>query len=181
MGLLLRRSTPLVAAALALAALSPAAAPAKQKGGGYRHFDAVETGSSVITSAGPVLKVTGDAVIRGKLIGKGTLHLDLTVTPAPVGDWKAVGRFTITAANGDTLTGTSRGSLKVTGQVNAVDFRSKVRGGTGRFAGARGWLVSRGTTTIVEIDAAGAIHTSDEATCKGLIRLAKKRGGRNRH
>ena len=53
-------------------------------------------------------------------------------------------------------------------------FRSKVKGGTGALPAPQGSLVSRGTSTITTIDADGSIHTRDEATCKGKIRLAKR-------
>jgi hypothetical protein len=177
---LARRFTVLLAGVLALAALSAASAPAKQRGV-YR-FKAVETGSSVITTAGPGLfKSTGEAVIEGRLIGKGTLDLELTTTASADGKWKSAGSFKITAENGDILTGTSRGTATVGGRVIPVEFVSKVTGGTGRFANARGRLVSRGTATISSIDPeTGTVHTSDEATCKGRIRLAKRHGGRDR-
>jgi hypothetical protein len=176
---LLPRSSLLVAAVLTLAAVSPASA--REQRSGLRAFDAVETGSSVITSAGPgVFKVRGEAAIRGTLIGKGSLDLALTLVPDE-GQWKATGRFKITAANGDVLRGTSRGNLTVNGPVNPVEFFSRVTGGTGRFAGASGWLVSRGTSTIASVDSAGAVHTIDEATCKGRLRLAHRRPEHVRH
>jgi hypothetical protein len=175
-----RRFTTLFAGVLALAAVSAASAPAKERGV-YR-FKAVETGSSVIKSAGPGLfESTGEAVIEGRLIGKGTLALELTTTASDDGKWTSNGTFKITAENGDTITGTSRGTVTIGGPVNQVEFVSKVTGGTGRFARARGRLVSRGTATITSVDlATGTLHTRDEATCKGRIRIAKRRGERGR-
>ncbi len=179
---LLRRSTMLLGAIAALAAVSPAYAPAKH-GGGYRSFDAAEAGSSVITSAGPGrFSSTGEAAIQGRLIGKGKLQLDLAIVVREDGKWTVGGPFTITAANGDTLTGISWATIGLAGQVNPVVFYSRVLGGTGRFARARGRLVSRGTTTISSVDpATGAVHTKDEATCKGRIWFGKRhiRGARH--
>jgi hypothetical protein len=177
---LLPRITLLLAVAL-IAAVAPAAAPARQ-GGGYRHFSAVESGSSVLTSVGGgSYRVKSQAHLRGKLIGNGRLAFDLVVTPKGGGVYESSGRFKITAANGDSFHGTSRGTVKLVGRVNPVTDLSKVTGGTGRFAHARGRLVTRGSATIESVDSSGAVHTHDEATCSGRLYLPKRGGGRTRH
>jgi hypothetical protein len=50
------------------------------------------------------------------------------------------GRFTWTAANGDTLTTTHSGSYAIRGGVSYIQGEEIVTGGTGRFAGASGTL-----------------------------------------
>jgi hypothetical protein len=172
-----RRLAPVVGALIALAILVPAPALAKSKGG-VRVFKATEAGSSVIVGGAPgTLNVTSDAFIRGRLIGTGALHLDNVARPLAGGGWRIVGGFRITAQNGDVLRGTSSGRMKTVEGVNQLEFRSRVTGGTGRFAGARGRLVSKATFTIASIDSSGTIRTSDRGTCYGRIRLAG-RGGR---
>jgi hypothetical protein len=55
------------------------------------------------------------------------------------------GVFTLTAANGDTLFGTYEGRADLAGlPVIAYDVQGPILGGTGRFAGATGWLRWRG-------------------------------------
>jgi hypothetical protein len=158
----------------AVAAASPAAADA----GNYRPFKAREAGTSQLRPVGGgVYEATGDAVIRGRLIGKGTLHLETVLTPGENGTWTARGRFKITAQDGDSFRGTTTGTAKLTGQVNPVVFHSTITGGTGRFRGARGRLVSPGTSTIKSVDvASGVVRTVDSAICRGRIRLASHGG-----
>ena len=55
------------------------------------------------------------------------------------------GRFTLTAANGDALTGTYSGGATVAGEVATFDDQAVITSGTGRFEGASGNLVVRGT------------------------------------
>jgi hypothetical protein len=174
---MVRKPYVLLISMLALALVGPAPALARHKSAWHR-FDAVETGTSELTPVGPgAAHVVGHASIHGKLIGNGTLDLDTLVKLGAGGNGTAEGTFKITAQDGSTLRGTSVGELTVAGAVNPVLFRSKVTGGTGRFAGARGWLISRGTTTISSFDpATGTVHTVDEATCKGWIRYGKRRG-----
>jgi hypothetical protein len=166
-----RRPIILLGLMLVAAAVSPAAATARH-GGAYRHFSAVESGSTVLTPAGPGLfKSTSEASLRGTYIGNGTLHLDATVKIGAGGKLAVAGRFKMTAANGDTLRGTYTGNLTIAGPVTPLVFFSKVKGGTGRFAGARGRLVTEGSSTISAVDPTGSIHTLDRATCKGWIRF----------
>ncbi len=167
----------LFAAMIATAVIAPAPALAKSKGHRSVKFDAVESGSSVIVPGAPgTLTITSDMGISERLIGEGKLHLDLTLTAGEGNQWKAAGRFRITAANGDVLRGTSVGNVTIGGQVNPAVFFSRITGGTGRFAGARGRLVSQGTSTIKSVDpSTGAIRTEDSGTCKGRIRLRKHR------
>jgi hypothetical protein len=160
---------------VAVAAASPAAATGT---GGAREFTARETGTSQLRPVGGgVYEVTGDAVIRGRLIGKGTLHLETVLTPSENGTWTARGRFKITAQDGDSFRGTTQGTAKLTGQVNPVLFHSSITGGTGRFRGARGRLVSTGTSTLKSFDVtSGVVTTVDSAICRGRIRLASHGG-----
>jgi hypothetical protein len=160
--------------ALAVAA-TPAAAPAKD-GGRSRAFKAREVGVSELRPVGGGLyEVTGDAFISGRLIGNGSLHLETVLGPGPNGTWRVRGDFKITAQDGDSFRGTTTGTAKLSGQVNPVQFRSRITGGTGRFAGARGRLLSVGTSTLASVDpATGVVRTSDSAVCRGRIRLASR-------
>lgn len=71
------------------------------------------------------------------------------------------GRFTLTAANGDTVTGTYGGRLQPTGTPNlfAIDATFLITGGTGRFAGASGGGIATGMTDLLtsEIELAGRV------------------------
>jgi hypothetical protein len=162
--------------ALGMAA-SPAAAPAKDSGR-WRAFKAKEAGVSELRPVGGGLyEATGDAFISGRLIGNGSLHLETVLAPGPNGTWAARGHFKITAQDGDSFRGTTTGTAKLSGQVNLVLFHSRITGGTGRFAGARGRLVSPGTSTLKSLDVAtGVVRTVDSAVCRGRIRLASRGG-----
>jgi hypothetical protein len=76
------------------------------------------------------------------------------------------GRFTLTAANGDALTGTYSGGATVVGGIATFEDQAVVTGGTGRFAGASGNLVVRGTavaaTMTYEHRLSGTISRPDD-------------------
>jgi hypothetical protein len=177
----LRGPLALFGATIATALIAPGPALAKSKGH-YRtvKFDPVYSGSSVIApGAAGSLTVNSDMDIRERLIGDGKLHVDFTAVPGAGNQWKASGTFTVTAADGDVLRGTSVGTVTIGGQVNSAPFYTRVTGGTGRLATARGRLVCHGTTsTITSVDpATGVIRTKDSGECTGRIRL-RRRGRR---
>lgn len=64
------------------------------------------------------------------------------------------GSSTLTAANGDALTGTYEGQVSVTGDPNIIAYEEelKVTGGTGRFAGAAGTLQVAGVADLLTLE-----------------------------
>jgi hypothetical protein len=64
------------------------------------------------------------------------------------------GHFTLTAANGDTISGTSHGQLVPTGSTTATIYGVFViTGGTGRFSGATGGGVATGSLDLTTFEA----------------------------
>lgn len=64
------------------------------------------------------------------------------------------GSSTLTAANGDALTGTYEGQVSVTGDPNVIAYEEEleVTGGTGRFAGATGTLQVAGLANLLTLE-----------------------------
>jgi hypothetical protein len=95
-------------------------------------------------------------------LGRFTLVADFTLNLAAA---TASGSLTLTAANGDVLTGTSTGRAVVGGGIAAVTETVTVTGGTGRFTGAAG------TLTVVRrvVQATGV----SSGTLEGTITLPK--------
>lgn len=60
------------------------------------------------------------------------------------------GSATLTAANGDTITGTYQGQVSVTADPDVITYQEelKLTGGTGRFAGATGTLQVAGVADL---------------------------------
>jgi hypothetical protein len=103
---------------------------------------AVDTGTAVgVPAGGSVIETTDTGSGRATHLGRYTLaageHVDLA-SGAITG-----GFYTLTTATGDTITGTYSGEALpgLTGYL----VSGPVTGGTGRFAGATGFLVWRGT------------------------------------
>jgi hypothetical protein len=103
--------------------------------------------------------VTGNVSHLGNCTGRVVDHLDLTFFPSPLG---FVDDFTLTAANGDTITGVGTGKLVLNGATGFYDFTEAIviTGGTGRFAGATG-----SATAVGQADpTSGLTHESLEGT-----------------
>jgi hypothetical protein len=105
-------------------------------------LQAVDTGTAVgVPVGGSVIQTTDTGSGRATYLGRYTLaageHVDLA-SGAITG-----GFYTLTTANGDTITGTYSGEALpgLTGYL----VSGPITGGTGRFAGATGFLVWRGT------------------------------------
>ena len=64
------------------------------------------------------------------------------------------GSSTLTAANGDALTGTYEGQVSVTADPNVIAYEEEleVTGGTGRFAGATGTLQVAGLASLLTLE-----------------------------
>jgi hypothetical protein len=132
----------LFAAAMAIAAVGAATA------GTEIPFKAKDSGSAtVVGMVGSVIETSDTATGEATHIGRYTMvageHVDLA-TGAITG-----GFFTITAANGDTLTGTYSGQALP--GLTGYDVSGPITGGTGRFAGATGSLVWHGTVDPVAL------------------------------
>ena len=153
---MLRR--PLALAALALAALALAAcspetarnplapsAPSLARGGQgdaaaktkriHGTLDATETGGLRPGTTLVVRHLEGEGTASH--LGRYTLVSDFALNIATA---TASGRVTLTAANGDVLTGTLVGRAMVAAGIATVTELVTITGGTGRFAGATGTL-----------------------------------------
>jgi hypothetical protein len=84
--------------------------------------------------AGKHLEGTGQATHLGKFRLVSDFAVDVT-------NFTAAGTFTMTAANGDTIVGTSLGVASVLGATANITETYTITGGTGRFADASGTIV----------------------------------------
>ncbi len=109
-------------------------------------FKASDSGSAaVVGGSGSVLQTMDSGIGHGTQLGRYTLAGIETVDVAT--GVITNGSFTITAANGDSVTGTYSGQALpgLTGYL----VSGPITGGTGRFTGASGFLVWRGTVDPV--------------------------------
>ena len=84
--------------------------------------------------AGKALEGTGQATYLGRF----TLGADFAVN---VTNGTASGTFTMTAANGDRIVGTSLGVGTIEGGIANITETYTITGGSGRFSGASGTIV----------------------------------------
>jgi hypothetical protein len=65
-----------------------------------------------------------------------------------------VGSATLTAANGDAITGTYQGQVSGTADPDVITYQEKLEltGGTGRFAGARGTIQVAGVANLLTLE-----------------------------
>lgn len=94
----------------------------------------LEGTQSVTPLAFPLLAVNGAATGHATLLGQFSARFPHTVD---LTTRSAVGTYTFTAANGDTLTADFSGQANGTGIVS-IEEHATVTGGTGRFEGATG-------------------------------------------
>lgn len=107
----------------------------------------------------PILSVHLAGGGTGTQIGKYTAVFDFTAnlqTP----DVPAVGTFTLTASNGDTIAGTLSGRAQIADGIATVVESMTITGGTGRFAGATGSFTVRRTA----VQATGVTSGSFDGT-----------------
>ena len=83
------------------------------------------------------LSGTGHASLLGRFTMTAEWQINVLTTPV-----KGVGSFTLTAANGDTLFGTSTGLGIVAEGIAYIQETHTITGGTGRFAGATGTFIA---------------------------------------
>jgi hypothetical protein len=99
----------------------------------------------------------------------GQSHVQLTGQPASATDWRLLGNFEITAANGDRLLG----NYDTTGMRNGFFFTGPFRftGGTGRFFGATGQGTIDNIVTMYEPLPAPSVAGTVETEWRGTITL----------
>lgn len=126
------RTALIAAAALALTLAGPVSA------GDQVSFKGNLAGTASITPlGGPMVAVELDATGTATHLGKFKLEAPHIVDQSTL---TAVGTFTLTAANGDTVTADLAGTARMVEPPNviAITETATVTGGTGRFAGATG-------------------------------------------
>ncbi len=107
-----------------------------------RPYKGAGSGTQTITSTGLPVTAIVDGTLHGTHVGLATFHT--TVINPTGGPTSFTGTNTVTAANGDMITGPITGVF--TGP-NTVEFTSTVSSGTGRFAGATGSATVTATIT----------------------------------
>ncbi len=123
-----------ITAMLMVAALaSPAMAQKTVPFRGTMQTAEVDTGFQ-FPFAGKALEGTGKATHLGRF----TLVAEFAVN---VTNLTAAGTFKMTAANGDSMIGTSRGVGTLEGGIARITETYSVTGGSGRFSGATGTIV----------------------------------------
>jgi hypothetical protein len=121
-------------------------------------FQGALTGSYTVTPATPpfldvLLTITGNATQLGRFTAVFPSRVNVSTVPP-----SAVGTYTFTAANGDTLVADSFGqAMLVAPNVLYIVDNAKVRGGTGRFAGASGEFVIERLANQVTFTTIGSI------------------------
>jgi hypothetical protein len=123
------------------------ALPSQVLAGGQRHFWGHDAGVLAINASGQCavgfIPIALDGA--GRATHLGNYSYKATECHNPATRATVNGRFTVTAANGDTITGTYTGG--VTSRIGAqatYQEQAGVTGGTGRFAGASGQLQING-------------------------------------
>jgi VCBS repeat-containing protein len=130
---MIKVKTMALAAVVALTALSTVSAPASAGG---KAVSLKGTGTGTIRLDTATGDFTGKESGTISHLGKYRLRLQGHATQSPDGSFTGNGTVTITAANGDRLTGT----FTLTGRDGTQRVVVTVTGGTGRFAHARGTL-----------------------------------------
>ena len=126
------RTALIAAAALAVTLAGPVSA------GDQVPFKGTLAGTATITPlGGPIVAVEIDATGTATYLGRFTLEAPHVVDQSTL---TAVGTYTLTAANGDTITADLAGTARMVEPPNvvAITETATVTGGTGRFAGATG-------------------------------------------
>jgi hypothetical protein len=132
----------LLSCAILLAVATTVGAVNKAGAGTQVPFKATDSGSAtVVAIVGPVIETSDTATGEGTQLGRYRMvageHVNLV--SGAITD----GFFTITAANGDTLTGTYSGQALP--GLTGYDVSGPITGGTGRFANATGSIRFLGT------------------------------------
>jgi hypothetical protein len=124
----------LALAAVVAAVLLPASGLAA--GGGNLPFKGSASGTTTFNVLSGELEVVGTGPISHMGMAITEQHAQLVPTSSTTFDWVG-GTWTVTAANGDVLVGTSEGTVTFTDAIHDVAVVNyKSTGGTGRFADA---------------------------------------------
>ena len=162
----MKTRTAIAALGLALALLSPASAAADARCV-KRSLTGSISGTLTLTPA--TGSFTGDATGMASHLGRFTASQQGAVAPGPDGHYAGRSTWTITAANGDTLTGTA--TLDVEGPPageHTTTMKSTITGGTGRFDDAKGTFTIIAHVTPISFDGVTAINRA-EGTITGRI------------
>lgn len=112
-------------------------------------FKAVDRGTFTTTPLDDGRVFTEDTAHgRGTHVGAYDLHASEVIDLATLA--VTDGSFTVTAANGDTLSGSYEGTASGTSDPQVITYhvQGPVSGGTGRFVGTHGWLVWDGVANL---------------------------------
>lgn len=143
----------LARASLLLVVGAAFALPAQASAGSQVPLKGSDSGSFTLTAngCGPgVFAVVVDDAGQATLLGAYTYHSNECFNGA-TGQFS--GTFTMTAANGDTISGTYAGSVvSVVGDVGFYEQDNVITGGTGRFAGASGGFHLSGIANLATLE-----------------------------
>jgi hypothetical protein len=149
-------------AALVAALVSFLAVPALAVGAAQVPLKGHDSGSFTLTpnGCGPgVFAVVVDDNGRASHLGAYAYHSNECFNPTT---GAFTGTFTLTAANGDTITGTYAGTVvRVAGDLGFYEQDNVITGGTGRFAGASGGFHLSGIANLATL--------ASEQTLSGAI------------
>ena len=167
-----RKAITLTGIAVAVAALSPASAPAAAGGADRPVKGSLSGMDSIDVSRLPIDQTLAiEADVSGVIshLGRTTAHLEGHGALTPQGTVAANGTGTLVAANGDRLTGTFTlaGPAPSFG-VHEVRIVMTIIGGTGRFADATGTLRSAQQVTPTSFDGV-TLHQASEGPVSGRI------------
>ena len=141
----------MILALVGLTALTSLAVP--------RPFHLVEHGTLTVTKDGDNLALITDGTGTATHLGRFDLHRTATLKPTMEGELEVDGQATLTAANGDRLESSIKGTLNP--QTGKAVLIYEWKGGTGRFQNASGttvWLVQVNPDQTYDVVADGTIN-----------------------
>ena len=145
-------------AGLLLIVLAALALPIQALAGAQVPFKGSDTGGFTLEANGcgsGVFAVVIDDAGKASHVGRYAYHADECFN-ATTGAFS--GTFTITAANGDTISGTYVGAVvAVVGDLGFYEQEAVITGGTGRFAGASGAFHLSGIANLVTLESSQTI------------------------
>jgi hypothetical protein len=124
-----------------------------------RPFHLVEHGTLTVTKDGDNLALITDGTGTATHLGRFDLHRTATLKPTMEGELEVDGQATLTAANGDRLESSIKGTLNP--QTGKAVLIYEWKGGTGRFQNASGttvWLVQVNPDQTYDVVADGIIN-----------------------
>lgn len=141
----------MILALVGLTALTSLAVP--------RPFHLVEHGTLTVTKDGDNLALITDGTGTATHLGRIDVHRTATLKPTMEGELEVDGQATLTAANGDRLESSIKGTLNP--QTGKAVLIYEWKGGTGRFQNASGttvWLVQVNPDQTYDVVADGIIN-----------------------